>query len=189
MLKLDDKLKAAIARMPVAEKDKILLRLVAKDKKLVNRLIFELIEGGDTRDERAAALKEEIQKDLRNAKLYDLTPGFLLLYLRNWNARITEHVQATKDKSGEVALTVFMLAEAFRIHREMLDSFPDRRSDTLAPYMVKRLKTIIGKAEKLHEDYFIEFRSDMQALLAHIWSFRPTQQFALEAALPREWNL
>ncbi len=189
MGKLDDQLKAAITRMPVAEKDKILLRLVAKDAKLVRRLVFELIEGGETRDERAAELKEQIQKDLLKAKAYDMTPAFLLQYLRNWNARITEHVQATKDKSGEVSLTVFMLAEAFRIHRKMLDSFSDRRSDALAPYIVKRLKTIIGKAEKLHEDYFIEFRSDMQDLLEHIWSFRPTQQFAKEAALPHEWNL
>jgi hypothetical protein len=189
MLKLDDRFKAAIVRMPAAEKDKLLLRLVAKDKKLLRRLEFELIDGGSTRDERAAALKEDIQKDLLRGKENDLSPGLLLLYLRNWNARITEHVQATKDKSGEVSLTVFMLAEAFRIHRKMLDSFPDRRSDTLAPYIVKRLKTIIAKAEKLHEDYFIEFRGDMQTLLEHIWSFRPTQQYAQEAALPRDWHL
>ena len=189
MRKLDDHLKAAIIRMPVAEKDKLLLRLVTKDDKLVQRLVFELMEGGETRDERAATLKQKIEEDLHNAVNYELTPGFLLMYLRNWNARITEHVQATKDRSGEVALTVFMLAEAFRVHREMLDSFPDRRSDTLAPYIVKRLKTIVGKAEKLHEDYFIEFRSDMQTLLQHIWSFRPTAQFAQEASLPRDWNL
>ncbi len=189
MPKLDDQLKAAITRMPVAEKDKILLRLVAKDVKLVRRLIFELIEGGETRDDRAAELKEQIQKDLFNAQEYGMTPNFLLQYLRTWNARITDHVQATKDRSGEVSLTVFLLAEAFRIHGKMLDATPDWRSDKLAPYIVKRLKTIIGKAEKLHEDYFIEFRSDMQELLEHIWAFRPTQQYAKEAALPKEWNL
>jgi hypothetical protein len=133
-------------------------------------------------------LKREIAKDLLNGRQYNLTPGLLLLYLRNWNARITEHVQATKDKSGEVALTVFMLAEAFRIHRPMLDSFPDRRSDTLAPYIVKRTKSVYNKALKLHEDYFIEFRRDMQELLEQIWSFRATAQFAKEEDLPHFWN-
>ncbi len=188
MLKLDDQLKAAITKMPVVEKDKILLRLVAKDQKLVRRLVFELIEGGATRDERAADLKKQIATDLLNAKHYNLTPGLLLLYLRNWNARITEHVQATKDKSGEVSLTIFMMVEAFRIHRGMLDSFPDRRSDTFAPYLVKRTKAIISKAEKLHEDYFIEFRRDLQELLQNIWSFRATAQFAKEEHLPQHWD-
>jgi hypothetical protein len=189
MLKLDEQLKAAIARMPVKEKDKLLLRLVAKDEKLVRRLVFELMEGGETRDERAAELKRQIAADLLAARKHSLTPGYLLLYLRNWNARITEHVQATKDKVGEVCLTVFMLAEAFRQHREMLDSFHDRRSDTLAPYIAKRTQSIIVKAEKLHEDYFIEFRRDMQELLQHVWSFRPTAQYAVDLDLPRSWDL
>ena len=155
----------------------------------MRRLIFELLEGSATRDERAADLKKQIAADLLNGKSYHLTPGLLLLYLRNWNARITEHVQATKDKSGEVSLTIFMLVEAFRIHRQMLDSFPDRRSDTFAPYVVKRLKSILSKAEKLHEDYFIEFRRDLQELLQHIWSFRATAQFAKEENLPKHWDL
>ncbi len=188
MPKLDEQLKAAIARMPVAEKDKLLLRLVAKDEKLVRRLVFELLEGGETRDERASVLREEIAENLAKASAEHLTPGYLLLYLRHWNARINEHVQATKDKSGEVTLTLFMLAEAFRLHHEMLGSFPEKRSDTLAPYVVKRTATILGRANKLHEDYFIEFRRDAQELLEHIWAFRPTAVLAKEQGLPRSWD-
>lgn len=189
MPKLDEQLKAAIARMPVAEKDKMLLRLVAKDEKLVRRLVFELMEGGETRDERAAALREEIAADLAAQARDYLTPGYLLLYLRHWNARINEHVLATKDKSGEVSLVLFMLAEAFRLHHEMLQKFPERRSDTFAPYVVKRTATILGRAKKLHEDYFMEFRRDAQELLEHIWAFRPTAVLAEEQGLPRYWAL
>ncbi|MBP6810764.1 MAG: hypothetical protein KA138_04565 [Saprospiraceae bacterium] len=189
MPKLDEQLKAAITRMSVAEKDKILLRLVAKDEKLVRKLIFELIEGGETRDERAAALRDEIANDLTKKKEDYLTPGYLLLYLRHWNARINEHVLATKDKSGEVSLVLFMLAEAFRLHHKMLRKFPEKRSDTFAPYVVKRTAAILTKAKKLHEDYFIEFRSDAQELLEHIWSFRPTAVLAEEQGLPRYWDL
>ena len=189
MIKLDDQLKAAIVQMPVKEKDKLLLRLAAKDKKLVARLIFELIEGSSTRDERATTLKREIGEELLKIDKDTRTPGYLLLYLRHWNARITEHVQATKDKPGEVSLAVFMLAEAFRVHREMLDSFSDRRSDTLAPYIVRRTKSLLSKAEKLHEDYFIEFRQDMKDLLRHIWGFRPTAQIAEAMQLPKNWLL
>ncbi len=188
MPKLDEQLKAAIARMPMAEKDKILLRLVAKDEKLVRKLVFELLEGGETRDERAAALREEIANDLVKAGKDHLTPGYLLLYLRHWNARINEHVLATKDKSGEVSLVLFMLAEAFRMHHKMLQKFPEKRSDTLAPYMVRRTAAILTKAKKLHEDYFMEFRRDAQELLEHIWSFRPTAVLAAEQGLPRYWD-
>lgn len=189
MPKLDEQLKAAIVRMPVSEKDKLLLRLVAKDAKLVRRLVFELLEGGSTRDERAAALREEIAENLVKAATDYLTPGYLLLHLRHWNARINEHVLATKDKSGEVSLALFLLAEAFRLHHEMLVSFPEKRSDTFAPYVVKRTATILGRAKKLHEDYFIEFRRDAQELLEHIWGFRPTAVLAKEQGLPRYWDL
>lgn len=185
MAKLDEQLKAAIVRMPVAEKDKLLLRLAAKDPKLIRRLVFELLEGGDTRDERAAALKEEIAKDLLEQKKDYLTPGYLLLFLRHWNARINEHVQATKDKAGEVTLVLFMLAEGFRQNDSMLRSFPERRSDTFAPYVVKRTAAILAKAQKLHEDYFMEFRRDAEDLLEHIWSFKPTAVIAAELKLPK----
>ena len=184
MAKLDEKLKVAIVKMPAAEKDKLLLRLAAKDEKLVRRLVFELLEGGETRDERAAALREEIAEDLVNSGQDYTTPGYLLLYLRHWNARINEHVLATKDKAGEVSLVLFMLAETFRLRHKMLKSFPERRSDTFAPYVVKRTASILAKAKKLHEDYFMEFRRDAQELLEHIWDFKPTAALAKEQGLP-----
>lgn len=188
MRKIDDQLKIAIAKMPVAEKDKLLFRLVAKDEKLVRKLVFELLEGGETRDERASELREQIVKNFPKADAGYLTPGYLLLDLRHWNARITEHVQATKDKSGEVSLVIFMLAEAFRRHDAMLKRFPERRSDTFSPYVAKRTAAILKKAEKLHEDYFIEFRRDLNELLDFIWAFKPTARMAQEEGLPKKWD-
>ena len=82
-----------------------------------------------------------------------------------------------------------MLAEAFRRYNGMLVSFPEKRSDTFAPYVVKRTATILGRAKKLHEDYFIEFRRDAQELLEHIWAFRPTAVLAKEQGLPRHWEV
>ena len=188
MAKLEEQLKDAILKMPAKEKDKLLLRLVAKDAKLLRRLVFELLEGGDTRDDRAAELREQIRRSLHEVDQRNTTPGYLLMYLRHWNARIVEHIQATKDKPGEVILTVFMLAEAFRTHLDMLRRFPDRRSDTLAPYLVRRTKTLLGKADKLHEDYFIEFRRDLNELLLFLWDFRPTAQLAKGEGLPKRWE-
>lgn len=183
MPKLDEQLKAAILRMPAKEKDKLLLRLVTKDQKLIRRLVFELLEGGETRNERADELREQITRKLPETGA-DLTPGLLLLEIRFWNARITEHVQATKDKPGEVILTAFLLAESFRRHMVMLRSFPERRLDTFAPYVVRRTAMLLKKAATLHEDYFIEFRRDMNELLQSIRGFRPTALLAQQAELP-----
>jgi hypothetical protein len=189
MAKLEDRLKEAIVRMPVKEKDKLLLRLAAKDKKLIRQLEFELLEGGATRDDRATALKRDIGEDLLKSARDITSPGWLLVFMRHWSGRITEHVQATKDRPGEVALTAYLMAESFRVYRGMLDSFPGHRSDTFAPYIVRRTNTIIPKALKLHEDYFIEFRRDMKDLLHHIWTFPPTELYAKSMGLPREWDL
>lgn len=182
---MTDDLKMAIVRMPSKEKDKLLLRLVAKDKKLVRRLIFELLEGGETREERAQELRGEIEKNLPATGDKTLTPGYLLLELRFWNARITEHVQATKDKPGEVILTFFLLAEAFRRHNVMLRSFPEHRSSTFAPYVVRRISSLLKKAAALHEDYFMEYRNDLNELLEFVYGFRPTALLAQQAGLPQ----
>lgn len=188
MAKLDDALKTAIIRMPPKEKDRLLLRLVAKDEKLVRRLIFELLEHSATADERAAGLRRTIEENLSRPGARNLTPGLLLLELRHWSGRITEHVQATKDKPGEVMLMIFLFNEAFRRHWDMLNRSPVHRSDTFAPYVVKRIAMILKKAEKLHEDYFMEFRRDLQELLAFIWNFRATALVARELDLPKQWE-
>jgi hypothetical protein len=184
MPKLDEQLKAAILRMPGKEKDKLLLRLVTKDQKLIRRLVFELLEGSETREERAQELREQIDQKLPKTGDKYLTPGLLLLELRFWNARITEHVQATKDKPGEVILTIFLLAEAFRRHMVMLRSFSERRNETFAPYVVRRTSMLLKKATALHEDYFMEFRNDLNELLQFIHQFRPTALLAQQAGLP-----
>jgi len=186
MRKIDDPLKDAISRLPIKEKDKLLFRLVAKDEKLVRRLIFELLEGGETRDERADELRTLITKLLPEEGIKALTPGYLLLDIRHWNARITEHLQATKDKPGEVILTFYMLAEALRRHGAMIRKNPNRRSDTLAPYVVKRTYALLKKAEKLHEDYHIEYRRDAQEVLDFIWSQELFAAWGREVGLRKE---
>jgi hypothetical protein len=43
---------------------------------------------------------------------------------------------------------------------------------------------LLKKAALLHEDYFMEFRSDLNELLQAIHNFRPTALLAQQAALP-----
>ena len=186
MIKLSEEFKEAVRAMPNKEKDKIFLRLIAKDELLVKKLSFQLLEGGDTVAEREADLRELIQHALRPVS-YN-TPGYLLLDMRSSNARITEHVKITKDKLGEVQITVFMLKLAFENHMSMLRKYPTFRTRTFTNYMITRIQSVIKKAERLHEDLHLEFSEDLNLVLDYIYQFEPTAKFAKEQDLVRRWG-
>lgn len=186
MVKLSDEFKEAVKAMPTKEKDKLLLRLIAKDELLVKKLTFQLLEAGDTLDERDTELRRLISGILRPVS-YN-TPGYLLLDMRTCNARITEHVKITKDKLGEVQLTSFMLKTAFENHFAMLQSFPAFRARTFVKYVITRTKAILNKAIKLHEDLHMEFVDDLNAVLKYIYQHPYTAERAAEEALPKNWE-
>jgi hypothetical protein len=188
MAKLSPELNAAIVRMPVARKDKLLLRLVAKDKLLVGQLIFELLEDKATVDDRVEELKTLIQQEIKTVEAYYFTPGNLLMTMRSLNARITEHVKVTKDKLSEVTLPLYLLAEAFRQYFPKLQKFSAQRALTFSEYVIRRMQFILKKAEKLHEDYHLEFQEELQTVLDFIHRFPSTATLAKEAALPRRWD-
>lgn len=185
MKKISPELAVAIRHMSVDRKDKLLLRLAAKDKILIAQLEFELIEGKATVEERVAALKLSIKKTLEEARNYHFTPGILMMNLRSLNARITEHVKITKDKLGEVTLTLYLLAEAFRLFSPALQHTFWHNPANFSEYVVRRLQLILKKTEKLHEDYYIEFKDELQNLLDFIYSYNPTARLAKEAQIPR----
>lgn len=188
MPKLSPEFKAALVRMPAKEKDKLLLRLVAKDAALIDKLTFQLLEGGEDPGERRELLRQQIGKALGEAGGNYYTPGYLLLDLRHWNARITEHVKATTDKLADVELRLWMLNEAVRQHEPMLNKFNPRRARTLAPYLVQRTAYIFKKIESLHEDYYLEIREPLQRWLQFLYRYRPTAEAAREAGIPRQWE-
>lgn len=188
MLKLSDELKSAIVQMPSTEKNKLLLRLIAKDEKLVKQLTFRLLEFGETLDKRVDAIRRLINSEMTRSGADGFTPGYLLMEMRYLNARITDHVRTTKDKLGEVTLTVLYLHQAFRRHLPMLKSFSSSRTRTFTKYVINRLKTLLPKASKLHEDYYIEFGEQLQEVLDYVYNFEPTARVAKEVGILREWR-
>ena len=93
--KLSDELKEAIASLTHKEKDKLLFRLIAKDYALVKKLEFELLEDGETKDERRQELYEMIEAEF--ARYHYYSPGYLLLLLRSISGAIGRHLKTTKD--------------------------------------------------------------------------------------------
>ena len=186
--KISDDLKNALLRLPTKDKDKLLLRLIAKSDLLVKQLEFDLLEDKSTIDSRAAKIRVKIEQQLQNSTGAGQTPGYLLMDFRYINPAITEHVKVTKDKYGEVTLAIYLLSNGLRINKDILAKFPRNRFDTLAPYIIKRVQQILVKIPKLHEDYYFEIRRDLNELLDLIYQIPQISTYANEVDLPKKWD-
>ena len=181
---LDPDLKKAIVHMPGVEKDKLLLRLIAKDPILSEKLQFELGERGQTVDDRRELIRAFIQ---RTAALNADTPGWLMMDMRTVSGYISRHLKVTKDKYGEVELMLNMLNTFYEHNAHLLQKY-NSRSDKCAQYIAKRTDQVLKKASKLDPDYHIEFAGEINKLLHWVHSKAPAH-YARQLGLPKEWLL
>lgn len=179
---LDPDLKKAIVRMPIAEKDKLLLRLIAKDATLTEKLHFELVEEGKTTDERRDLIRQFID---RTATLHADTAGWLMMDMRTVSGYISRHLKVTKDKYGEVELMLYMLNTFYDHNAHLLRSY-NSRTDKAAEYIAKRTDQVLKKVAKLDSDYHIEFADDINKLLRWVYQNAP-MHYARQLRLPTEW--
>lgn len=150
--------------MSIKEKDKLLLRLIAKDSTLVDRLNFELIEESSTIDERREEIKSRIQ---RVSRFNQDTPGWILMDMRNLSGDISYHVKVTKDKMGGIELNLFLMLTFIEKHEQILTKYSSR-SDTCALYIAKKANTILTALSKLNEDYLVDYLSDTNKMLGYV---------------------
>ncbi|TAE00941.1 MAG: hypothetical protein EAZ97_04405 [Bacteroidetes bacterium] len=189
MAKISDDLKLAILEMPDKEKNKLLLRLIAKDFMLIAQLQHQLLEGEEDMKNKRSELLAHIQKYLgtENNNSYSDTPGLLMMEMRDMNGNITRHVKITKDKLGEIELTLCLVNHAFAEHPNMLAQ-KAKRAENFAEYVVKKADFVLKKLEKIHEDYHIVFEDDTNKMLQFIANYQPCQPFAKSMNLPRYWR-
>lgn len=179
---LDPDLKKAIVHMPGVEKDKLLLRLIAKDPILGEKLQFELVERRQTVDDRRELIRAFIQ---RTATLNADTPGWLMMDMRTVSGYISRHLKVTKDKYGEVELMLHMLNTFYDHNAHLLHKY-NSRSDKCAQYIAKRTDQVLKKASKLDPDYHIEFADEINKLLRWVHGNAPAH-YARQLGLPKEW--
>lgn len=181
-MSLDPDLKKAIIHMPGVEKDKLLLRLIAKDPILGEKLQFELVERGQTVEERRALIRAFIQ---RTATLNADTPGWLMMDMRTVSGYISRHMKVTKDRYGEVDLMLNMLNTFYDHNAHLLHKY-NSRSDKCAQYIAKRTDQMLKKAAKLDPDYHMEFTDEINKLLRWVHGNAPAH-YARQLDLPKEW--
>jgi len=159
----DKEFKDAICQMPSAEKDKLLLRLLKRDTALANRLHFELMSTQSVEEKRSdmeAIIKKRVQQ--MTTGFYSI--GYLTMDLRYLSGEISEHVQTTKDKFGEISLNLLMLNEMLKINSDTIANSTAGQAHKIGIYVIARAFKLLVLIKAMHEDYLIEFREDLEQL-------------------------
>ena len=147
--------KQALSEFSSIEKDRLIFRLLKKDKLLSKKLYFELIDP-ETTDQKRDQMEENIREKTMLAAKYIGNPKYYLVIIRRISAEITEHVKVTTDKFGEVYLNLFLVDQIL----ENNDSFAQQRFDNvykLYIYLINKIVRALLLIKKIDEDYWMEF--------------------------------
>ena len=147
--------KQALSEFSSIEKDRLIFRLMKKDKLLSKKLYFEIIDP-ETTDQKRDQMEENVTEKLASAARYIGNPKYYLSTIRTISAEITEHVKVTTDKFGEVYLNLFLVDQIL----ENNDSFAQQRFDNvykLYIYLINKIVRALLLIKKIDEDYWMEF--------------------------------
>lgn len=162
-MKFSIEFKNAISLLSSKEKDKLILRLLKRDKDLANQLNFQLISDETVLERRHKTEARVEQEITRMTNLFN-SSGYLLLNVKNLSSEITEHVKTTKDKYGEVSLNLLMLNKLLRKNNNRIAQTKLKDSYKLTIYIIVRTFRILILIKSLHEDYLIEFEDGLKEL-------------------------
>ena len=165
-MKFEEEFKQAIRELPEKEKDKLLLRLLKKDRILALRLEFELL-GLESADDKRLALEELIRTRLRSGTAFGNIQK-LIAEIRSLSAKITEHVKITKDKTGEVTLNLLLLNETLLRHTAVIERARWEKAQKAATYIATKAAKLLLLISALHEDYRSDYKEDLERLGALI---------------------
>ncbi|KQT15285.1 deoxyuridine 5'-triphosphate nucleotidohydrolase [Chryseobacterium sp. Leaf404] len=146
--------KAALSELKPIEKDRLIFRLLKKDKILSKKLYFELIDT-ENADQKRDAMEEHIKEKVEFASKYISNQKYFVVLIRKISAEITEHVKVTTDKFGDVYLNLFLINQIL----ESNDKLSRQRFNDIYKlylYLINKVVKSLLLAKKLDEDYWIE---------------------------------
>jgi hypothetical protein len=158
---IDNDLKEAICQMPQKEKDKLLLRLIRKDKILTQKLFFELLENKSMEDKREE-LEEKILLELDQLSKGYFTSHQLLTWLKSISRQITIHLKVTKDQLGEISLHLLTLNCTLERCHERLYHMDDIKTQKLYDYMAAKTLRMIKLIQQSHEEVRFDYKGAIE---------------------------
>ena len=147
--------KQALSEFSSKEKDKLIFRLLKKDKLLSKKLYFELIEE-ETTDDKRNTMESYLKERITDLSKHIGNPKYFLVLVRKLSGEITEHVKVTTDKFGDVFLNLFLVNTIL----EHNDKLSRQRFDAvykLYIYLINKIIKVLIQIQKLDEDYWLEF--------------------------------
>ena len=147
--------KQALSEFSPIEKDRLIFRLLKKDKLLSKKLYFELVDP-ETTDQKRDQMEENVTEKVTSAARYIGNPKYYLSTVRKISAEITEHVKVTTDKFGEIYLQLFLVKKIL----ENNDKLNQQRFDSvykLYIYLINKIVRALLLIRKTDEDYWLEF--------------------------------
>lgn len=168
-------LKEAILNQSEKEKDKLLVRLINKDKKLMEQLHFLLLEDESDLIDRISNVKNDLEKLFTvieknvSRKTLNYKHKELTTCLKTASGLVNEHASITKNKESELDLRLLILEEAFDTYFNLYqnESF-GYKADAHFAYIAARFKAILALYDKLHEDLQYEYRERIEKVTKFI---------------------
>ncbi len=154
--------KAALSAFSNTEKDRLIFRLLRKDKLLSKKLYFELIDP-ETTDDKRNAMEENVEEKIALASKYIGNAKYFLSIIRKISAEITEHVKITTDKFGEVSLNLLLINKILDYNNDL----SRQRFDNvykLYIYIINKVFKSLILTRKLDEDYWMEIDEYLQEI-------------------------
>lgn len=158
--------KAALSNFSPAEKDKLIFRLLKKDKLLSKKLYFELIDP-ETTDNKRDVMEEIVEEKVVLASKYISNQKYFLGIIRKISAEITEHVKITTDKFGEVSLNLLLINKILDYNEDL----GRQRFDNvykLYLYIINKTVKALTLTRKLDVDYWMEIDEHLDELKSKI---------------------
>jgi hypothetical protein len=187
--KISKELTEAILAMPEREKNKLLIRLIAKDEMLTRKLHHQLLEDEvdveKRREEIAKSMEEVFGRE--NFSFWHHTPGLLMMVMRDFSGDINRHIKITKDKYGEIGLFLKLVNLPFEKQFIILRD-NEHRADKFAAYVCRKAQLIFKKLDKLDRDFYLDFDSSVNTMLNHLNNYKPTRTRMNDYGLPQEWT-
>ncbi|AZB23715.1 deoxyuridine 5'-triphosphate nucleotidohydrolase [Chryseobacterium bernardetii] len=177
--------KAALSAFSSAEKDKLIFRLLKKDKLLSKKLYFELIDP-ETTDDKRKAMEQNVEEKVLLASKYIGNAKYFLTVIRKISAEITEHIKITTDKFGEVSLNLLMVDKILDYNTDL----SRQRFDNvykLYIYIINKLFKSLILIKKLDEDYWMEFDDLLRTIQQKTLENRYLQKLCINNGLDFNW--
>ncbi|MCL8535723.1 deoxyuridine 5'-triphosphate nucleotidohydrolase [Chryseobacterium gallinarum] len=177
--------KAALSAFSDAEKDKLIFRLLKKDKLLSKKLYFELIDP-ETTDDKRNTMEENVEEKVHLASKYIGNAKYFLSVIRKISAEITEHIKITTDKFGEVSLNLLLISKILEYNADL----SRQRFDNvykLYIYIINKVFRSLILIKKLDEDYWMEFDEYLRDIREKILQNHYMQKLCINNGLDFNW--